>query len=122
MDIVPLTVWREARSEGEQGMLAVYWVITNRSIQSGRGWSSNPERVSLQANQFDCWNTHDLQRDKYPALGDNAYKLAVAICAQPGADPTAGATAYYDISIPAPSWATPDNFRVQIGKLRFHRV
>ena len=121
MDIVPLTIWREARGEGEPGMAAVYHVIANRAA-AGRSWPVYPERVCLQAYQFSCWNSSDPQRDLYPKMGDNAYALAAAICLQPGTDPTGGATAYYDTSIPAPSWATPENFTVQIGKVRFHRV
>jgi spore germination cell wall hydrolase CwlJ-like protein len=121
MDIVELTIWREARGEGEPGMAAVYHVIANRAA-AGRSWPADPERVCLQAHQFSCWDSSNPQRDLYQKAGDNAYALAVAICMQPGADPTGGATAYYDISIPAPSWATPENFTVQIGRLRFFKV
>ena len=121
MDIVPITMWREARSEGAEGMQSVYHVIANRAA-AGRGWPAYPERVCLQAHQFSCWNSSDPQRDKYPKVGDQEYAVAVAICQQPGADPTGGATCYYDQSITAPSWATPDKFTVQIGKLRFFRV
>ena len=102
-------------------MLGVFWVIANRAA-ADRGWPAYPERVCLQAHQFSCWNSSDPQRDIYPKVGDNSYALAAGICAQPGADPTGGATAYYDASIPAPPWATPQNFTVQIGTLRFHRV
>jgi spore germination cell wall hydrolase CwlJ-like protein len=102
-------------------MAAVYHVIANRAA-AGRSWPAYPERVCLQAHQFSCWNSGDPQRDLYPKAGDNAYALAVAICAQPGADPTGGATAYYDQSIPTPPWATPKNFTVTIGRFHFHKV
>ena len=121
MDIVPLTVWREARSEGEPGMRAVCHVIANRAA-AGRGWPAYPERVCLQAGQFSCWSTHDPQRDLYPKIGDVAYELAVAIYQTPGDDPTGGANCYYDTSISSPPWATLEKFTVQIGKLRFYRV
>ena len=121
MDIVELTIWREARGEGEPGMHAVYHVISNRAA-AGRSWPAYPERVCLQAYQFSCWNSSDPQRDLYPKVGDNAYALAVAICQQPGVDPTGGSTAYFSEGIVPPSWADPAKFTVQIGKLRFHRV
>ena len=122
MDILPITIWREARGEGEAGMLGVYWVIMGRA-NSGRGlWPRESERVCLQSMQFSCWNNHDPQRDLYPKPGDDSYALAVAICLQPGVSNVAGATAYYDENITAPPWATPENFTVQIGRLRFHKV
>ena len=123
MDIVPITVWREARSEGEEGMCGVYRVIQNRAAASPRsGWPPDPEKVCLQSFQFSCWNDRDPQRNLYPVSNDPQYALAVAISLQPGLDPTGGATAYYDDSIPTPSWATFDRFTVQIGRLRFYRV
>ena len=121
MEIVPLTVWKEARGEGEAGMRGVYWVIANRAA-AGRSWPAYPERVCLQSMQFSCWNNHDPQRDLYPEVGDPQYAMAVSICSQPGTDPTLGATCYYDVSIPAPPWATPKNFKVQVGRMRFYSV
>jgi spore germination cell wall hydrolase CwlJ-like protein len=121
MDILPITIWREARSEGADGMRGVYWAIANRA-SAKRWWPSDPEQVCLQSMQFSCWNNHDPQRNLYPKSDDPQYAIATAICSQPGNDPTNGATSYYDSSIPAPAWATPQTFTVQIGKLRFHAV
>jgi spore germination cell wall hydrolase CwlJ-like protein len=122
MDILGITLWREARGEGLPGLKAVYHVINNRALDPRTIWPDNRERVCMQAYQFSCWNTSDPQRNKYPPFGDDAYAKVTAVVLQPGDDPTGGATAYYDISIPPPSWATDANFTCQIGKLRFHKV
>lgn len=37
-------------------------------------------------------------------------------------NPVPGADSYFDLSIPAPAWATPEMFVKQIGKLRFYNV
>jgi N-acetylmuramoyl-L-alanine amidase len=120
MDIVPITLWREARSEGQDGMTAVLHVILNRSAD--KRWSSDPEKVCLQGYQFSCWNSNDPQRNKYPASADPLYLLAQALVKQPGPDVTRGATAYYDISISAPSWATLGNYKCTVGRLKFHAL
>lgn len=121
MDIVPITIWREARSEGPAGMRAVLHVIFNRAAHNSE-WPSDPERVCLQRYQFSCWNTDDRQRDYYPSPTDTSYVDALALVADPGTDPTGGATAYFDSSIFAPIWATPASFVCEIGRLRFYRV
>lgn len=122
MEIVQITIWRGARSQGETGMLGVYWAIQNRA-NSGRGLGPPyPERVCLQAFRFSCWNSSDPPRDLYPKAGDPQYAMAAAFCALPGADPAGGATAYYRTDVSAPPWATPENATIQIGKLRLHRI
>jgi hypothetical protein len=44
MDIVPLTIWREARREGAKGMAVAAWVIRNRN-ETGGMWPKDPERI-----------------------------------------------------------------------------
>jgi spore germination cell wall hydrolase CwlJ-like protein len=123
MNITAITIWREARGEGTPGMVGVYWVIANRAASKRNIWPSDPEKVCLQAYQFSCWNTNDPQRDLYPRTEDPQYAMAYAIVQSPGSDPTMGATGYYDLSLPTPpSWATPQTFTVQIGRLRFHKI
>ena len=123
MDILGITIWREARGEGLAGMTGVYHVIMNRATANGReGWPQDPERVCLQPYQFSCWNTGDPQRGLYPDASDKQYAEIQSICQLDPPDPTSGATAYYDTSISPPSWATPDKFTVQIGRLRFYRL
>ncbi len=103
MDIVPITLWREARGEGYDGMLAVAWVIANRA-RHGKPWPNDPEQVCLQPYQFSCWNTNDPGRKSYPAGSDPQYLAARQICesmqGQPAdADPTHGATFYVNPTV-----------------------
>jgi N-acetylmuramoyl-L-alanine amidase len=123
MNIVPITVWREARGEGQEAMLAVYHAILNRAAASpANGWPSDPEKVCLQAFQFSCWNSNDVQRNLYPQTNDPQYSFASMLPATVTPDPTGGATAYFDKSIQPPAWATPDKFTVQIGRLKFYKL
>ena len=120
MDILGITIWREARSEGLQGMNAVAHVITNRAATSPyQGWSADPEQCCLQPFQFSCWNRTDRQASLYPHEGDPQYEIAKT-CPQ-GPDPTNGCNCYYDVSIPAPKEAV-GKLTIAIGKLRFYRV
>ena len=121
MDILGITIWREARGEGAAGMTGVYWVIRNRSAASPHnGWPADLEQVCLQPFQFSCWNSSDTQRAKYPGVDDPQYKAIPGFYSQP--DPTGGATAYYDTSIVPPPWARQSEFKTQIGSLKFYRV
>lgn len=122
MDILAITIWREARGEGMAGMTGVYHVIMNRALADREGWPSDPEQVCLQPYQFSCWNSLDPQRKLYPNRGDVQYQQAQYIANLDPTDPTGGATAYFDSSITAPSWADPKLFTVAIGRLRFYKL
>ena len=100
VNLPAITIWREARGEGQLGMLAVAFVIHNRADHGGL-WPMDPDRVCLQRKQFSCWNDNDHQRDLYPDSTPDApvYEIAVAqwSLVWDGAaviDPTGGATYY----------------------------
>lgn len=93
MEIVPLTIWREARGEGNDGMRAVAFVIRNRALN--KFYPNDPEHVCLQRKQFSCWNDANAERDLYPAKGDESYEMACRIWEDLGAtDPTNEALFY----------------------------
>lgn len=96
MEIVPLTIWREARGEGPEGMNAVLHVIHNRT--NDKRYSSDPERVCLQPYQFSCWNSADPQRALYPKGTDQLFQIALDLIAKlvvsSNNDPTNGALYY----------------------------
>ena len=96
MNIVPLTIWREARGEGRDGMIAVAFVIRNRALLVNKQWPDDPERVCLQKKQFSCWNDSDPQRDLYPNETDLTYNMAQQVWDQLIVlhDPTGEATFY----------------------------
>jgi spore germination cell wall hydrolase CwlJ-like protein len=122
LNVLAVTVWREARSLGEAGICAVYHVIYNRANDPRKRWPQDLEMCCLEAYQFSCWNSSDPQRNLYPKAGDQQYAKVCAVNSLPASDPTYGANMYYDNSIPPPSWATPDKFTVQIGNLRFFKI
>ena len=125
MDILGITIWREARGEGSGGMMGVYNVIRNRvSASPKNGWSNDPEKVCLQPYQFSCWNTNDPQRNLYPTVDDLQYQKIKAFFdpAISVMDNTGGATGYFDDSIKPPVWATQNNFTKKIGSLNFYKL
>ena len=69
--ILAQTMWGEARSHGEQGMLAVGWVIKNRA-SSGKGltFGHGIRGVALKDKQFSCWNAGDPNRDRMQKMNE----------------------------------------------------
>jgi len=117
MDILGITIWREARSEGPEGMAGVANVILNRANSLGRGWPPDAEKVCLQSYQFSCWNSSDPQRNLYPAELDPQYIEALNITTNPIGD----CNCYYDTSIMPPKAALGKPI-ISIGRLRFYKI
>jgi spore germination cell wall hydrolase CwlJ-like protein len=109
-----LTMWGEARREGDIGMRAVGHVIDNRR-RSGRHGAYATDAVSA-AYQFSCWNAGDPNRraldtiDRLPADSADyrawlaAKRIAAEILAGRSADPTGGALFYHTVAV-APRWS-----------------
>lgn len=121
-----LCLWREARGEGNAGMVAVGCVIRNRTLRH----SSSYYAEVIKPWQFSSITASgDSQLSKYPLVGDASMLLAVQITdslmgisgAQP--DVTGGATLYYDDSISFPSSWNPNRVQatVKIGRLNFFK-
>lgn len=110
--VVAMTLWGEARGEGEQGMQAVACVIGNRVR---RRWRRKTGYVAVCRDrwQFSCWNENDPNLRRLEAVRRNpdaAYRLAAAIAGRLVRgeldDFTFGATHYYAVSLPRPpKWA-----------------
>jgi N-acetylmuramoyl-L-alanine amidase len=126
-DIVARTMWGEARGAGVEGMTAVAAVIGNRAANP-RWWGSDLISVCQKPWQFSCWNVDDPNLPKLEAVDASdpqfaeALVIAASLVAGTLLDPTNNADSYYDLSIPAPSWAGDATFTVQIGNMRFYRV
>lgn len=115
-----LTMWGEARGDGEAGMRAVGHVIDNRRRAKRQG-AYVTDTVS-EAWQFSCWNPGDpnraamLEVDALPRDGRDyrlwlaARRIADEILAGRSADPTGGAL-FYHVEGLSPDWSaglTPD--------------
>lgn len=125
IDVVAMTLWGEARGEGEQGMRAVACVIGNRTKREGQ--QKGYVAVCREFRQFSCWNENDPNRLQLEAVRrnpDNAFRLAAAIARQlirgELEDFTFGATHYFAASIPQrPNWAKDKNPCFRLGKHLF---
>jgi spore germination cell wall hydrolase CwlJ-like protein len=115
-----LTMWGEARSQGELGMRAIGHVIVNRATVGANMWGGDTiPGVALHDRQFSCWNQNDPNRERMlnidqvnPATPDGqAWKLAQVIAIQiltgHSDDPTGGATMYHSTSV-NPYWAASE--------------
>jgi spore germination cell wall hydrolase CwlJ-like protein len=127
-----LTMWGEARSQGEDGMRAVGHVIHNRSQLNGRYGAYVTDTVS-QAWQFSCWNAGDPNREKMlnidlldPASDEHrlwiaARQIADEILSGRSADPTGGALFYHTAGV-RPAWSAGVVPTTQIGSHLFFRT
>jgi len=127
-----LTLWGEARGQGEEAMRAVGHVIDNRRRASG----SDPDFVTdtvSEAFQFSCWNPGDPNReamltvDALPPEGHDhlmwlaARRIADEILAGRSQDPTGGALFYHSDAV-APSWSQGLLPVFRIGRHLFFRA
>jgi N-acetylmuramoyl-L-alanine amidase len=126
-DTLARTIWGEARGEGVTGMGAVAAVIVNRA-RHPRWWGHDIANVCRTPLQFDCWNTGDPNRPKLEAVtaADPQFSVAQHIAAEAVhgtlADPTGGATSYYDNSLTTPPyWARGRQPCATIGRLIFFK-
>lgn len=137
-----LCLWREARSEGMEAMLAVWFVIHNRMSDSEHRWPKTVSGVLLQAEQFDSLvikgdpETVAWPRQPIPPASPSADWLAwvdaqtIVETAFSGQvltvqmDPSKGANMYESLPEGAkrPAWATPEALTATIGAIRFYRI
>ena len=126
-----LTMWGEARNQGEEGMRAVGHVIANRWKAKSHG-AFVTDTVSA-AWQFSCWNKNDPNRVQMLAIDDlpeggaahrqwlTAKRLAAEILAGRSVDPTGGALFYHTTAV-APAWSRGVTPVTQIGSHLFFRT
>ncbi len=119
--LLALTLWREARGEGGNDLLAkrqalegVAWVVRNRVKAGWGGWGS----VLTRKFQFSSLTAPgDSQLIRWPAIPDASFVLCMEIAnhvydcpTRPwrdiGLDPTGGALYYYNPQTATSSWFT----------------
>lgn len=112
IDVIAMTLWGEARGEGEQGMRAVACVIGNRTRRKWQG-KIGYAAICRARWQFSCWNENDPNRNRLEAVRrapDSAFRLAATIASELVRgqldDFTFGATHYFAASMrQRPKWA-----------------
>jgi N-acetylmuramoyl-L-alanine amidase len=126
LSLLALVMWREARGEGIKAMTAVGCSIRNR-VQRPSWWGKDYIGVITKKWQYSSMAAPgDPQLILYPQSTDATFEQALQ-AAQWVMDGTVvtnapGADSYYDDSIPAPKWATPETFVAKIGRLNFHNL
>ena len=126
-----LTMWGEARSQGEDGMRAVGHVILNRRDKAGD--SAFVTDTVSEAWQFSCWNAGDPNRalmlnidllaedsEDY-RLWRAARRIADDILAGRSADPTGGALFYHTMAV-SPAWSRGVSPVRRVGDHLFFRT
>jgi len=121
-----LTVWREARGETKEVQAGIAHVVLNR-VARPSWWGKDIMSVCFKKWQFSSLtDPNDRQLTTWPASSDPSWQqcLQVASDVVDGIvkNPVPGADSYYDISIPAPKWATAEVFVSQIGRVRFYNL
>lgn len=128
-----LTIWAEARGEGEEGMRAVGHVIKNRA-DSGRtrSFGAGIRGVVTKPNQFTCWSSRDpnhraMERVAHLPEGRDldrwnaAQRIAREILTGESADPTNSAVFYHTRAV-SPGWASRVTRVATIGSHIFYRL
>lgn len=124
--LLALVIWREARSEGVEGMVAVGCSIRNR-VKRPSWWGKDYISVITKKWQYSSMAAPgDSQLIRYPQAGDLAFEQALQIAEWVimgvVTNPVPGADSFYDDSIPPPKWATPETFVAKIGRIVFHNL
>lgn len=119
VQLLALTMWGEARSDGPEAMRAVGHVIMNR-MKSKRQFGRNIKEVVWKRKAFSCWNKSDPNRvamEKIATLPeghpskvrwDQAVNLAQDITSGRSKDPTAGSLFYHTKAMGKPYWVSQD--------------
>lgn len=121
-----LTVWREARGESAAAQSGVAHCIMNR-VRRPSWWGRDIMSVVFKKWQFSSLtDPQDRQLTTWPRTDDPSWTMSLNItCAVLDGtlpNPVPGADSYYDTSIQAPYWATPETFVGQFGRIRFHNL
>lgn len=133
MKAMALTMWGEARNQGEAGMRAVGHVIKNRAESNHPGvfGGANIEDVAYAPKQFSAWNKGDPNRQLMQNINDlkpgdagydewqEAQQIASDILSGKDSDNTDGSL-YYHTKAVNPKWARTIDPVAQIGDHLFY--
>ena len=131
--ILARAIFGEARGAKDNERIAVAWSIRNRLGNPRRFGGGTYHAVILKSKQYSAFLESDHNRPfvENPIHTGNAldlraweecYAIAGRIIQDEIEDPTEGADHYHDKSIPPPSWAKEEYFKINIGPFRFYAV
>lgn len=122
--LLALVAWREDRSGGRDGMLAVMFCVRNRVLHSGKTYAE----TICQPWQFSSMTaTGDPQATHFPLVTDpqwtNAMAMVDDVIAGNFTDTTGGAVNYYAITmLTPPKWASQMTETVTIGNQKYFKL
>jgi spore germination cell wall hydrolase CwlJ-like protein len=101
-ELFALCLWREASGEGYTGMLAVAWVILNRTIR----WKKTLHDVIMGPNQFTSMSVEKNPRNPGPDDPQMAEARTIVAQVTTGTvqDITNGASYYANLAIATSGW------------------
>lgn len=101
-ELFSLCIWREASGEGHEGMLAVAWVIWNRTIS----WKKTLTEVIMGQNQFTSMSVEKNPRNPHAGDAQHADAQQIVSDVMSGAmlDPIHGACYYANLRISSSGW------------------
>lgn len=129
--MMALMAYREARSEPDEGVIAVLYTVKERVHNEAKWEGSDYVGVITAKWQYSSiTDPNDPQQATFPKEGDATFMrfldLAEAVVMGTVANPAPGADSYYASFMDAkgltPKWATGDKFIKQIGGHKFYRV
>lgn len=121
-----LTIYREARNQTDKCILGVACSIRNR-VLNPKWWGNSYFSVLFKKWQYSSLTAvGDSQLLIWPNDNDKAFLKCLDIAEQvidnKVESPFPGADSYYDISIPAPKWATDDKLVGSDGRIKFYNI
>jgi spore germination cell wall hydrolase CwlJ-like protein len=122
--LLAIDVWREARNQPRAAKAGVAYSVMNRVSKPG-WWGNSISAVVGKKWQYSSMTApRDPNLIQWPQRGDVSWVecMDVVDCVLAKTEPNVvdGADSYYDNSIPAPKWATPETFVAQVGAFFFH--
>ena len=127
ISLLALCLWREARGETVEAKRAVAWSIRNR-VGHPSWWGGTWSEVITKREQYSSMtDPGDANLVKWPLETDTSWMacmdVATEVYGTPIADPTNGATNYFDNSLDAnpPNWAAAMVKTADVGPFHFYR-
>jgi N-acetylmuramoyl-L-alanine amidase len=123
--LLTLVIWREASDQPVATQQAVGCSIRNR-VNKPSWWGTDWTSVICKRLQYSSMTAQgDPNLIRWPIPTDTSWQscMEVAQSVYDGtlADMTDGATNYYSVSIPAPSWTEAMTFTLQSGANKFYK-
>lgn len=124
--LLALLVWREARGESYECRVQVACSVRDR-VRHPKWWGNDYVSVCAKKYQFSSLaDPKDPQLTTWPQADDHVFeeclKIAQGVIDDALIGSLQGADSYYDVSIHAPAWATPDKRVGQIGRIVFYNI